>query len=313
MTYVYLKSNLKKIRSIIGDRTLFVIGHQIPDVDSYVSSLLLSNLLNKEGINAVPTLLIDYNLIDSIDKSIIEKINCGRILKHVITDNDYVFLVDHNDPFESYKNIHPQKVLGIVDHHEDNHIDGLLKIVKPSGSTSKLIFEMYNTLGYTMTYDEEVQVLYSLLIDTCGLTVNRGGSDEEVLARKLSKKLNLDLLRCKKESIFETDLEKPMEELQMNFYKEYKINGKRIASSGIEFFGDRPQINERVKNITHYMKSKKSRFGQCYCHVFIHRDFYNKRTTAYYILDEHTHEVAYPYIASRGSTILPDFKKWLCL
>lgn len=311
MTYKYLNNSIKKISSLIGDRTLFVIGHQIPDVDSYVSSLLLAKLLKKEGINAVPAIVVSYDSIDQITKSVIENTKCERIDMHNITDIDYVFLVDHNDPYESCKRIQPKNVLGIVDHHEDNKVDATLKIIRQSGSTGKLIYKMYKTLGHPMTDDEEVQILYSLLTDTCGLLTNRAGSDDKVFAEKLCRSLNIDLSQCMKESIFETDLNKPMLELMKNGYKEYFIDNKKITSSGIEFLGDNDKTQTKVKRITNYMLSQKNKMGECYCHIFILRDFSNEKTTSYYICAENTHENVYHYIASRGSTILPDFKKWL--
>lgn len=310
MNRYFIKEKINKIKKMVKDNTVYVMGHKTIDVDSYISSLLMANLLKKEGINAKPIILCSYKNIDRNTKFIIEKLNCKKITPDIFCKKDYFFLVDHNNPYESFKEVLPENIVGIVDHHQDENFNAIFKVIKNAGSTTKIIYDIYCELGYELSYEDKKKILYSLSVDTCALMSSKAQESDKKFANILCRELNIDFNKLKKETLFETDLNKPVEELLKNGYKEYNINGFNIYSSYVEYFGDSKEKKNKIKQITNKMiqmvKNNKNHDG----YVLIFIDFHNEKTDVYIIKDNsNVINMTFDYVASRGYTILPIVRK----
>ncbi|QUH22197.1 DHH family phosphoesterase [Alkaliphilus sp. B6464] len=300
-----IHNQIVNLKAAAEGKRVLVIGHKITDVDSYISSILMANLLKKEGVNAKAILLIDYNNVDDITKLVVEKLRCEKLDREDVFDSDLLFLVDHNNPFESYKEARPNQIIGIVDHHQDEKTNAIFKRVEAAGSTTKIIYDIYNELKYELSYEDKIKILYSLAVDTCALMSSKAKNEDKELAQKLIKELNISMDTIKKDTIFETDLSKSPYGLLKNGFKEYDINGLRIGSCYVEYFGD---TYEKIKKIDKIMKEMKKivlndvNFNG---YVLIFKDFQMGKTRVYNIYNKKIIKMTFNYIASRGSTIMP--------
>ncbi len=77
---------LEQIRKIANGSIVYILGHKVTDVDSYISMILVERLLKEFGINAVPSLLIDEEAIDKYTKKVIDDFNCKYINNEIITN-----------------------------------------------------------------------------------------------------------------------------------------------------------------------------------------------------------------------------------
>ena len=212
-----LKLELRdKIISKCKGKKVYVIGHKKPDCDSVFSSVILTRVLNKMGVNAVCAVrdknFVDYDLInDYTDEDVCEINNYN---------NKSFILVDHNN----LDGIDNKNVIGSFDHHRiSGEVEDLIEI--EYASTCLLIYDLFKDI-YHFTNDDKLLIGLSVLSDTEFLTSSRFSSYDRKLYNELGLDLDIDYLKKKYLTINNN-----LDDIESNFkydYKEYNYNGKVI-------------------------------------------------------------------------------------
>lgn len=221
---------------------IFVIGHKSPDLDAIASTVEYVEFLKKskryEGIEVIPVRAGEPN---AETVYIFEKFGVEMpkpIKEFEIEEVDGIVLVDHNEESQRHENIPGEQIIEIIDHRKINvTFTAPVRIdVKPVGSTSTVIYELFNMHGYKPSETTMGLILASILSDTRGLkSTTTSGPDSEV-AHELSEKLKLDLEKFTVE-IFKAKLNltglEPLE-IAKNDFKVFDFSGKKVFINQVE-------------------------------------------------------------------------------
>lgn len=177
---------------------IFIIGHKPPDLDTVASAIEYKDFLTQsnryEKAELVPVLSGKPN---KETKFVLNKFNIAipqDIDSVEIAPNDKFILVDHNEEFQRHEKVKPEQVIEIVDHHKINiNFTSPIRIdVKPFGSTSTIIFELFEKHNLKPSDESAKLMLAAIISDTQGLKSSlTTGYDSEV-AHGLTKRLGLN-------------------------------------------------------------------------------------------------------------------------
>lgn len=303
MTKQMINQHLLDLKEKVKDNTVFILGHKIVDVDSYVSMIFIEKLLKRYEINAKASLLIKEEDIDKYTIETVEGLKCQQIKREQLSTSDLFFLVDHNNQEESLKELKVENIVGIIDHHEDEKLFAGFKVIETAGSTTKIIYEIFKSLDIELSSDEEIQILLSLLIDTNFLMSTKTNESDIIFANSFLKEFGLKIEDLKEKYLIPTDLELPIKKLSLNGLKEYKIEDKIVKSSYIEYFNDKKEeVYFKINEI--YSEINKEEYD---LFVLILKDL-SKGETEVILWNKKENNIPninYNQIASRGKTIIP--------
>ncbi|MBI2620635.1 manganese-dependent inorganic pyrophosphatase [candidate division WWE3 bacterium] len=180
---------------------IFIIGHTSPDLDATASTIEYKEYLEKanayEKAEIIPTVASDINgetkyIFERFDAEIPLKIDSFEVL-----DEDKFILVDHNEQSQRSPIVESEKIIEIIDHHKINISFTLpLKIdVRPVGSTSTIIYELFETKEIAPSKKIASIMLASILSDTQGLKSSTTTGIDSTAAHRLTSDLHLDIDR----------------------------------------------------------------------------------------------------------------------
>ncbi len=226
--------------------SLYIIGHENVDADSYFSSYLLSKVLKSFGINAIFTVLDDYVILDEdvklVDDYLKEK---PFVLEREKIEGKNFILVDHNDIDQSLKNDKCKIVLAI-DHHIDSGKVKHYYSVEYT-STALYIYELFKDI-YKFDKEEKELIAISVMTDSCYLTTSRFKESDEKIYKELNVKLDVKEMRYKyfKTTDFSLDVDYNIK----NNFKFYNINNRSFNRVMIKAYEkDRDKIEIYLKRV----------------------------------------------------------------
>lgn len=181
---------------------VLVFGHQNPDNDAIMSTVVLSQLLNQleyQGntytaccLGPLPAesakLLEDAGvpaptLIDAIE------------LAAEGAEPQLVILTDHNEPGQSVAGLENATVFGVVDHHRfgDFTTAAPLHIVAlPWGSSCSIVAKLFEVMGVESTDTQAKLLLSAMMTDTLMLKSPTATAVDAAIAAKLGEQLGVD-------------------------------------------------------------------------------------------------------------------------
>lgn len=181
---------------------VLVFGHQNPDNDAIMSTVVLSQLLNQleyQGNNytacclgPLPAesakLLEDAGvpaptLIDAIEPAAEG------------AEPQLVILTDHNEPGQSVAGLENATVFGVVDHHRfgDFTTAAPLHIVAlPWGSSCSIVAKLFEVMGVEPTDTQAKLLLSAMMTDTLMLKSPTATAVDAAIAAKLGEQLGVD-------------------------------------------------------------------------------------------------------------------------
>lgn len=176
-----------------------IVGHKSPDLDAIASAVQYAEFLEKSGknknVDVVPARAGEPN---AETKYIFERfgITLPENLDNIeVTDEDNFILVDHNEETQRHEKVNPSKITELVDHHKINiNFAAPLRIdVRPVGSTSTIIYELFETANIEPSKGVLGLMLSGILSDTVGLKSSTTTGLDSDVAHKISEKLGEDL------------------------------------------------------------------------------------------------------------------------
>lgn len=181
---------------------VLVFGHQNPDNDAIMSTVVLSQLLNQleyQGntytaccLGPLPAesakLLEDTGvpaptLIDAIEPAAEG------------AEPQLVILTDHNEPGQSVAGLENATVFGVVDHHRfgDFTTAAPLHIVAlPWGSSCSIVAKLFEVMGVEPTDTQAKLLLSAMMTDTLMLKSPTATAVDAAIAAKLGEQLGVD-------------------------------------------------------------------------------------------------------------------------
>lgn len=281
--------------------TVYILGHDNIDIDSFISSILLSKLLSYKNINN--RIVIVDKKIEQISYDFIKNVIGYDLNEYIVEENDIVgknvILVDH------HKTKYNVNVLGCIDHHPTKELFYYdFYINRTAGSCGRLIYDLMIQENYVFSVEDYHMIMYSVMVDTNGLRSTKyTEEDEEYML------MFYDILKLKREDIksmidkciFPTDLTQTTDKIVKNGIKEYDIKGIKIKSSYIEV-NNIPliKINDYILFLQNYINPQNTDLW-----VFIVIDYYNNSTTIFKITKKHIKMEYHKALLSRGCNIMP--------
>lgn len=268
---------------------IYVIGHRLPDIDTAVSSVLVSKILNSYGIESYYAILnVDYEY-DEYNKTLINDcMDYNPVVVDIKDIKNYnFFLTDHNNPDQSVTS--EANVVGCIDHHIDS---GKVKNILLSNmcSVSLFIYDYFKN-DYNFTEEEKKQVFYAFLDDSSYGMSSRYKESDGVVASTLG--FGNDYKTYFKKYFIPTDTT-DINKAILNGYKKFTIRNITFESGYIESFG-----TDKLNEYKELINQKEAFLGRWV-------DYENNKTYAIFKYDNKMYEQEYNFIASRATTIMND-------
>ena len=243
---------------------VLVFGHQNPDNDAIMSSVVLSQLLNQleyQGntytaccLGPLPAesakLLEDAGvpaptLIDAIEPAAEGE------------EAQLVILTDHNEPGQSVAGLENATIFGVVDHHRfgDFTTAAPLHIVAlPWGSSCSIVAKLFEVTGVAPTDTQAKLLLSAMMTDTLMLKSPTATDVDAAIAAKLGEQLGVDPVKFGME-VFLTRPSGSFTAADMvgNDIKMFEVAGKKLLIGQYETvdksraLGMIPEIREAMR------------------------------------------------------------------
>ena len=177
---------------MVNNKTL-IFGHKNPDTDSIMSSMVMANLENQLGNEAIPVRLGKINKETEYVFNYLQIERPEQISD--IEDGQNVILVDHNESTQSANNISNANILKVIDHHTMNFVAPyqLYYRAEPVGCTATVLYKMYKEYDVEITKTIATLMLSAIISDTLLLKSPTCTKEDKVIAEKLAKIAEVDL------------------------------------------------------------------------------------------------------------------------
>ncbi len=243
---------------------VLVFGHQNPDNDAIMSTVVLSQLLNQveyQGntytaccLGPLPAesakLLEDSGVAQPTLIDAIEPAAEGA-------EPQLVILTDHNEPGQSVAGLENATIFGVVDHHRfgDFTTAAPLHIVAlPWGSSCSIVAKLFEVLGVEPTDTQAKLLLSAMMTDTLMLKSPTATAVDAAIAAKLGDQLGVDPVKFGME-VFLTRPSGSFTPAQMvgNDIKMFEVAGKKLLIGQYETvdksraLGMIPEIREAMR------------------------------------------------------------------
>ena len=299
------KEDFTKLYNTLYGKKITILGHDNIDVDSVLSSLLLSKVLTflkienefliLEKVKEDDTYMIIKKLF-GIDIKVYEQISEDSSRNLV--------LVDH------YETIHKGNILACIDHHTTlKDITYPFKYVKSSSAAAYLVYEIMNLARYVPSKEDVSMMIMAMLIDTVSFRSSKTVKSETIIAKNLAKESGIDFELLEKYGLGLTDISNMTDDqIISNGYKWYNYTKSRdVGSSYLQLYGIPPK--ETINHWLELVLEKRKRTGANIL-VFLIFDVKESKTYEYIFTQDNTIEMYFhDGILSRGKDIMPKIEK----
>ena len=260
---------------------IYVIGHNNPDADTIISSKLLADILGYEYA------IIEGNDIEKSDINLIK--DCMNyapvIIKKDDISNHKYFLVDHNDVKQSVND--EKLVIGCIDHHPKIGYDKA--IIGEYCATALFIYQLYKD-KYNFNEQQKKQIFMAVLSDSKFGRSSRYQEQDKLLIEKLGFTITDDYFF---KYFLETELSLySFKNNGYKYYDKYDLRSTYIERLGIE----------GIVNYQEFVRKQNNFLG-------IWVDALNNKTYVFLNYKNNFITEEYPFLASRGTTVINDFIK----
>ena len=274
---------------------LYIIGHRKPDVDSIVSTVILSNIFKSKDIECYPCFLDNDYEIDEYNKRILD--DCVDLNMKTISLNDnynYV-LVDHNDPTQSIG--FGKKIVWGIDHHKNSHILSNI-LIGDTCSCSLFIYKYFKNY-YNFSNEEKFMIYMASLADSLFFKGSRFSESDKELISELGFDLDANVMFRK--YFIPTDLTRGLDNIFDGVTKSYNYRGIKFDSVVVKTYNEYENLKQdfvkRIENKTNFLG------------VWI--DFDKEISYAYFNYGGEVKEFIYDFLASRAASVIPDVFKYI--
>ena len=181
---------------------VLVFGHQNPDNDAIMSTVVLSQLLNQLEYQGNTYTACCLGPLPAESAKLLED---AGVPAPTLTDAiepaaegaepQLVILTDHNEPGQSVAGLENATIFGVVDHHRfgDFTTAAPLHIVAlPWGSSCSIVAKLFEVMGVEPTDTQAKLLLSAMMTDTLMLKSPTATAVDAAIAVKLGEQLGVD-------------------------------------------------------------------------------------------------------------------------
>lgn len=181
---------------------VLVFGHQNPDNDAIMSTVVLSQLLNQLEYQGNTYTACCLGPLPAESAKLLE--DAGVPAPTLIdaiepaaegAEPQLVILTDHNEPGQSVAGLENATIFGVVDHHRfgDFTTAAPLHIVAlPWGSSCSIVAKLFEVMGVEPTDSQAKLLLSAMMTDTLMLKSPTATAVDAAIAAKLGEQLGVD-------------------------------------------------------------------------------------------------------------------------
>ena len=181
---------------------VLVFGHQNPDNDAIMSTVVLSQLLNQLEYQGNTYTACCLGPLPAESAKLLE--DAGVPAPTLIdaiepaaegAEPQPVILTDHNEPGQSVAGLENATIFGVVDHHRfgDFTTAAPLHIVAlPWGSSCSIVAKLFEVMGVEPTDTQAKLLLSAMMTDTLMLKSPTATAVDAAIAAKLGEQLGVD-------------------------------------------------------------------------------------------------------------------------
>ena len=181
---------------------VLVFGHQNPDNDAIMSTVVLSQLLNQLEYQGNTYTACCLGPLPAESAKLLE--DAGVPAPTLIdaiepaaegAEPQLVILTDHNEPGQSAAGLENATIFGVVDHHRfgDFTTAAPLHIVAlPWGSSCSIVAKLFEVMGVEPTDTQAKLLLSAMMTDTLMLKSPTATAVDAAIAAKLGEQLGVD-------------------------------------------------------------------------------------------------------------------------
>ena len=181
---------------------VLVFGHQNPDNDAIMSTVVLSQLLNQLEYQGNTYTACCLGPLPAESAKLLE--DAGVPAPTLIdaiepaaegAEPQLVILTDHNEPGQSVAGLENATIFGVVDHHRfgDFTTAAPLHIVAlPWGSSCSIVAKLFEVMGVELTDTQAKLLLSAMMTDTLMLKSPTATAVDAAIAAKLGEQLGVD-------------------------------------------------------------------------------------------------------------------------
>lgn len=181
---------------------VLVFGHQNPDNDAIMSTVVLSQLLNQLEYQGNTYTACCLGPLPAESAKLLE--DAGVPAPTLIdaiepaaegAEPQLVILTDHNEPGQSVAGLENATIFGVVDHHRfgDFTTAAPLHIVAlPWGSSCSIVAKLFEVMGVEPTDTQAKLLLSAMMTDTLMLKSPTATAVDAATAAKLGEQLGVD-------------------------------------------------------------------------------------------------------------------------
>lgn len=243
---------------------VLVFGHQNPDNDAIMSTVVLSQLLNQLEYQGNTYTACCLGPLPAESAKLLE--DAGVPTPTLIdaiepaaegAEPQLVILTDHNEPGQSVAGLENATVFGVVDHHRfgDFTTAAPLHIVAlPWGSSCSIVAKLFEVMGVEPTDTQAKLLLSAMMTDTLMLKSPTATAVDAAIAAKLGEQLGVDPVKFG----MEVFLTRPSgsftaEQMVSNDIKMFEVAGTKLLIGQYETvdksraLGMIPEIREAMR------------------------------------------------------------------
>lgn len=279
---------------------MIILGHENPDVDSIVSSIILDKILKKKGYNSkfiIPDKQINKDTFEILSKY---NINPYIFIEELPKEKNQYILVDHNEREVD------GEIICVIDHHVTNKKYDIKEYYNTCSSSTACFIAKYAE-EILDKKDLELAVL-ATMIDTVSFHSTKGRKEDDEWCKYICKKYDLDYQKLYNEGLYLTNMT-DIEEVKFNGLKKYNFNNKKVESSYIQIENPN-QEKEKIEKIIEKLKQHIID-ENLYAFVFIVHDMSNFKTMYYLIEKDNIQKKYYDRYEQRGNTIMPEVLEYV--
>ena len=184
---------------------VLVFGHQNPDNDAIMSTVVLSQLLNQLEYQGNTYTACCLGPLPAESAKLLE--DAGVPAPTLIdaiepaaegAEPQLVILTDHNEPGQSVAGLENATIFGVVDHHRfgDFTTAAPLHIVAlPWGSSCSIVAKLFEVMGVEPTDTQAKLLLSAMMTDTLMLKSPTATAVDAAIAAKLGEQLGVDPIK----------------------------------------------------------------------------------------------------------------------
>ncbi|MDR0880103.1 MAG: manganese-dependent inorganic pyrophosphatase [Clostridioides sp.] len=212
--------------------SILVFGHKSPDTDSICSSISLTYLKNKLGVEATACALGEIRKEAEYALNYF-KVDAPKIIDSLNPD-DSVIVVDHNEYAQSIDGLEDANVLEIIDHHKLGGMKSNLPLsvrIMPVGCTCTIVYNMFKENKVEVPYEIAGLLLSAILSDTLLFKSPTTTELDKIAGEELSKIAKIDMEKYAMDMFkYGTSLDGlSVEDIVHMDFKEFEMSGKRVG------------------------------------------------------------------------------------